>query len=59
MHNKLDIQLYTELISVFSAMLKVTRDKTDSKFQIPVGTWTAPVCDEDWDEGKTLAYILS
>ncbi|XP_048041220.1 gametocyte-specific factor 1 [Megalobrama amblycephala] len=28
----------------------VTRDKTDSKFQIPVGTWTAPVCDEDWDE---------
>ncbi|ROL47909.1 Gametocyte-specific factor 1 [Anabarilius grahami] len=28
----------------------VARDKTDSKFQIPVGTWTAPVCDEDWDE---------
>ncbi|XP_077085670.1 gametocyte-specific factor 1 isoform X1 [Siphateles boraxobius] len=25
--------------------------KTDSKFQIPVSTWTAPVCDEDWDEG--------
>ncbi|XP_016119215.1 gametocyte-specific factor 1 [Sinocyclocheilus grahami] len=28
----------------------VASDKTDSKFQIPVSTWTAPVCDEDWDE---------
>ncbi|XP_051990917.1 gametocyte-specific factor 1 [Xyrauchen texanus] len=28
----------------------VENDKTDSKFQIPVSTWTAPVCDEDWDE---------
>ncbi|XP_068078857.1 gametocyte-specific factor 1 [Danio rerio] len=28
----------------------VAKDKTDSKFQIPVSTWTAPVCDEDWDE---------
>ncbi|XP_077085672.1 gametocyte-specific factor 1 isoform X3 [Siphateles boraxobius] len=30
--------------------------KTDSKFQIPVSTWTAPVCDEDWDEGRTTAF---
>ncbi|XP_043099189.1 gametocyte-specific factor 1 [Puntigrus tetrazona] len=28
----------------------VASDKTDGKFQIPVSTWTAPVCDEDWDE---------
>uniref|UniRef100_A0A8C1DRS3 CHHC U11-48K-type domain-containing protein n=1 Tax=Cyprinus carpio carpio TaxID=630221 RepID=A0A8C1DRS3_CYPCA len=28
----------------------VASDKTDSNFQIPVSTWTAPVCDEDWDE---------
>lgn len=28
----------------------VENDKIDSKFQIPVSTWTAPACDEDWDE---------
>ncbi|XP_067293340.1 gametocyte-specific factor 1 isoform X2 [Pseudorasbora parva] len=28
----------------------VASEKTDCKFQIPVSTWTAPVCDEDWDE---------
>ncbi|KAK7176026.1 hypothetical protein R3I93_000326 [Phoxinus phoxinus] len=28
----------------------VASEKTDSKFQIPVSTWTAPACDEDWDE---------
>lgn len=33
--------------------MAVASDKTDSKFQIPVSTWTAPVCDEDWDEGNT------
>ncbi|XP_056612663.1 gametocyte-specific factor 1 [Triplophysa dalaica] len=27
----------------------VENDKID-KFQIPVSTWTAPACDEDWDE---------
>uniref|UniRef100_A0A673LHU9 CHHC U11-48K-type domain-containing protein n=1 Tax=Sinocyclocheilus rhinocerous TaxID=307959 RepID=A0A673LHU9_9TELE len=37
----------------------VASDKTDSKFQIPVSTWTAPVCDEDWDEGMTQICILS
>lgn len=58
MHNESDIQLYTELISVSFAMLKGASEKTDSKFQIPVSTWTAPVCDEDWDEGKTLTHIL-
>ncbi|KAI7814968.1 putative gametocyte-specific factor 1-like [Triplophysa rosa] len=28
----------------------VDNDKIDNKFQIPVSTWTAPACDEDWDE---------
>ncbi|KAI5104224.1 gametocyte-specific factor 1 isoform X2 [Silurus meridionalis] len=25
-------------------------DDTQRKFQVPVSTWTIPVCDEDWDE---------
>uniref|UniRef100_A0A8C2CB14 Gametocyte-specific factor 1-like n=1 Tax=Cyprinus carpio TaxID=7962 RepID=A0A8C2CB14_CYPCA len=35
----------------------VASDKTDSNFQIPVSTWTAPVCDEDWDEGNTSIIV--
>ncbi|XP_026990272.2 gametocyte-specific factor 1 [Tachysurus fulvidraco] len=30
-------------------------DETQCKFQVPVSTWTIPVCDEDWDEEEKEA----
>lgn len=39
--------------SVFFFILEVT-DETQRRFQVPVSTWTIPVCEEDWDQGQLL-----
>ncbi|XP_062850289.1 gametocyte-specific factor 1 isoform X2 [Trichomycterus rosablanca] len=36
--------------SVNTDYVLVETAKTQLKFQVPVSTWTIPVCDEDWDQ---------
>lgn len=55
-NNEPNSQWYTKLILVSFKLFKVENEKIDSKFQIPVSTWTAPACDEDWDEGKCCLW---
>lgn len=41
-------------VQCFSAVT----DETQRKYQVPVSTWTIPVCDEDWDQGQLLSLSI-
>lgn len=44
-------------LNVIFGLISAVTDDTQRKFQVPVSTWTIPVCDEDWDQGQLLSCL--